>query len=155
MAPKYPVKQVSVSRIIAAEPSAIFDVLADPSKHSVIDGSGSVKRVKGNPGRLTLGSKFSMGMKIVFNYSIKNTVVEFEEGRRIAWRHFGRHIWRYTLEPVAGGTEVTETFDWAPTLIPSMIERQGYPTKHPIDMAKTLERLDTYVTTGEVPSAES
>ncbi|NCY16787.1 MAG: dimethyladenosine transferase [Actinobacteria bacterium] len=154
MASKYPIKQVSVSRIIDAEPAAIFDVLADPSKHSIIDGYGSVKQVKGDPGRLALGSTFSMRMKIVFNYSIKNTVVEFEENRRIAWRHFGRHIWRYTLEPVPGGTEVTETFDWAPALSPGMIERQGYPTKHPLAMAKTLERLDTYVTTGEVPPAQ-
>jgi len=153
MASKYPVKQVSVTRFIAATPEAIFDVLADPAKHPIIDGSGSLKKVKGNPGRLELGSRFSMGMKIVFNYSIKNTVVEFEEGRRIAWRHFGRHIWRYTLEPIEGGTEVTETFDWAPALSPGMIERQGYPTKHPIYMSKTLERLDTYVTTGEIPGA--
>ncbi|CAB4322887.1 MAG: dimethyladenosine transferase [Actinobacteria bacterium] len=153
MASKYPVKQVSVSRFIAATPESIFDVLADPAKHPIIDGSGSLKKVKGNPGRLELGSRFSMGMKIIFNYSIKNTVVEFEEGRRISWRHFGRHIWRYTLEPVEGGTEVTETFDWAPAISPGMIERQGYPTKHPIDMAKTLERLDTYVTTGEIPGA--
>ena len=154
MASKYPVKQVSVSRLIAASPQEIFDVLADPAKHPIIDGSGTLKQVKGNPGRLQLGSRFSMGMKIVFNYSIKNTVVEFEEGRRIAWRHFGRHIWRYTLEPVEGGTEVTETFDWAPAISPGMIERQGYPTKHPVEMAKTLERLDTYVTTGEVPAAQ-
>lgn len=153
MASKYPVKQVSVTRFIAATPEAIFDVLADPAKHPIIDGSGSLKKVKGNPGRLELGSRFSMGMKIIFNYSIKNTVVEFEEGRRIAWRHFGRHIWRYTLEPVEGGTEVTETFDWAPAISPGMIERQGYPSKHPIDMAKTLERLDIYVTTGEIPGA--
>jgi len=153
MASKYPVKQVSVTRFVAATPEAIFDVLADPAKHPIIDGSGSLKKVKGNPGRLELGSRFSMGMKIIFNYSIKNTVVEFEEGRRIGWRHFGRHIWRYTLEPVEGGTEVTETFDWAPAISPAMIERQGYPTKHPIYMAKTLERLDTYVTTGEIPGA--
>ncbi len=153
MASAYPVKQVSVTRFIAAPPEAIFDVLADPAKHPIIDGSGSLKKVKGNPGRLELGSRFSMGMKIIFNYSIKNTVVEFEEGRRIAWRHFGRHIWRYTLEPIEGGTEVTETFDWAPAISPGMIERQGYPSKHPIDMAKTLERLDIYVTTGEIPGA--
>ena len=153
MASAYPVKQVSVTRFIAAPPEAIFDVLADPAKHPIIDGSGSLKKVKGNPGRLELGSRFSMGMKIIFNYSIKNTVVEFEEGRRIAWRHFGRHIWRYTLEPIEGGTEVIETFDWAPAISPGMIERQGYPSKHPIDMAKTLERLDIYVTTGEIPGA--
>ena len=27
-------------------------------------------------------------------------MVEFEEGRRIAWRHFAGHIWRYILEPL-------------------------------------------------------
>jgi hypothetical protein len=42
-----------------------------------------------------------------------NTVEEFEEGRRIAWRHAGRHRWRYILTPVEGGTQVTEEFDIA------------------------------------------
>lgn len=146
-------RSVSASRVIAAPPEKIFDVLADPARHCDFDGSDSVLGAKGNPPRLTLGARFGMRMKIHLPYSIKNTVVEFEEGRRIAWRHFGRHIWRYTLEPVPGGTEVTETFDWAPAISTAMIERQGYPTKHPIDMAATLERLDTYVTTGEVPAA--
>jgi uncharacterized protein (UPF0262 family) len=43
MASAYPVKQVSVTRFIAAPPEAIFDVLADPAKHPIIDGSGSLK----------------------------------------------------------------------------------------------------------------
>ena len=30
--------------VIDAPPRAIFDILADPEKHSLIDGSGSVKR---------------------------------------------------------------------------------------------------------------
>ena len=41
-----------------------------------------------------------MKMKIGAPYKILNEVVEFEEGRRIAWRHFAGHIWRYILEPV-------------------------------------------------------
>jgi hypothetical protein len=126
-------------------------VLADPAKHGIIDGSGTVKQAKGNPQRLSLGSRFSMGMKMGIPYSTKNTVVEFEEGRLIAWQHFGKHRWRYTLEPVEGGTEVTETFDWSTARSPWFIEKMGYPEKHPANMAKTLERLDTYVTTGEVP----
>jgi hypothetical protein len=144
-------RQVSVSRVIAATPEAIFDVLADPTKHSVIDGSDTVKSVKGNPGRLHLGARFSMGMKIGFSYSIKNTVVEFEEGRQIAWRHFGRHIWRYTLEPVDAGTLVTETFDWAGAIIPWFIERKHYPQTHPAVMDTTLERLDAYIAGGVQP----
>ena len=155
MSSRYPAKQVSVRRVISAEPQAIFEVLADPSKHSVIDGSGTVKKAKGDVDRLALGTKFAMGMKIGLDYSIKNTVVEFDEGRLIAWRHFGRHVWRYTLVPVDGGTEVTETFDWSSALSPWFIERKGYPESHPTEMARTLERLDTYVTTGEVPAPQS
>jgi uncharacterized protein YndB with AHSA1/START domain len=140
-------REVSVSRVIAADPAAIFAVLADPSKHPIIDGSDSLVHVNGSPSQLVLGDKFSMKMKIGFSYSIKNTVVEYEKDRLIGWRHFGR----YTLEPVDGGTRVTETFDWSKAIIPKMIELQHYPEKHPVGMAKTLERLDTYVTTGEAP----
>jgi hypothetical protein len=31
---------VTVERVIAAEPQAIFDLLADPRRHREIDGSG-------------------------------------------------------------------------------------------------------------------
>lgn len=146
-------RQVSVSRVIAAEPDALFAVLADPAKHSIIDGSGTVRRARGNPERLHLGATFSMDMKMGVPYFTKNKVVEFEEGRLIAWQHVGKHRWRYTLEPVDGGTRVTETFDWSTALAPWFVEKMGYPQKHPTAMEKTLERLDAYVTTGEVPEA--
>ena len=60
-----------------------------------------------------------MSMKIGVPYSISNTVVEFEEGSVIAWQHFGRHIWRYRLEPVPGGTTVTEEFDYRRGPVPA------------------------------------
>jgi uncharacterized protein YndB with AHSA1/START domain len=140
-------RQVSVSRVIAAPPEKIFAVIADPSMHPVIDGSGSVRQSRsGNPDRLELGSRFSMGMRIGLPYLIRNTVVEYEENRRIAWCHFFGHRWRYELRPVEGGTEVTETFDWSTARIPQGIELMGYPKKHPKEMAKTLERLEQVVT---------
>ena len=46
-----------------------------------------------------------MKMKILVPYKMMNTVVEFEEGSRIGWRHVGGHVWRYILEPVDGGTK--------------------------------------------------
>jgi hypothetical protein len=52
-----------------------------------------------------------MNMKMGVPYKMTNTVVEFEEGRRIAWQHLGGHTWRYILEPTDGGTIVTEEFD--------------------------------------------
>lgn len=137
---------VSVSRTIAAPPEHIFDILADPSKHTLIDGSDTVREAKGSPARLRLGSKFGMHMRLGIPYSISNEVVEFEEGRRIAWRHFGHHIWRYELEAVDDGTVVTESFDWSHARSPWFIERMGYPEKHPEAMRRTLERLDALVT---------
>lgn len=132
--------------MIAAPPQKIFDVLADPSMHSEIDGSGTVKKShEGNPDRLSLGAKFGMSMRIGLPYRIKNTVVEFEEDKRIAWRHFSHHIWRYELEPVNGGTKVTETFDYSTARSPRFIELMGYPKKHPEGMAATLERLAKHV----------
>jgi hypothetical protein len=98
---------VSRSRFIAAAPEAIFEVLATPALHSVIDGSDTVKGAQPRgPERLALGAKFGMEMNIKVDYKILNTVCEFEEGRRIAWQHFGGHIWRYLLEP---GTDAAGT----------------------------------------------
>jgi len=133
---------VSVERRIEASADTIFELLADPAAHARFDGSGTVVAARGdNPERLELGARFGMDMKLGLPYKISNEVVEFEEGRRIAWRHFGHHIWRYELEPVDGGTVVTESFDWASSRFPPMYEWVGYPAKHEINMAQTLERL--------------
>lgn len=139
-------KTVSATRIIPAPPEAIFEVLADPAQHAAIDGSGSVQGVRGETERLRMGSRFGMRMRIGVPYFISNTVVEFEEGRRIAWRHFGRHIWRYELEPVTGGTKVTETFDWGPAPGGAAYPLAGIPERNRKAMVATLERLEDHVT---------
>ena len=139
-------KSVSVTRVINAPAEAIFGILADPSKHPEIDGSGTVVRAKGGSTRLSLGDKFGMDMKLVVPYSMQNTVVEFEQGRLIAWRHLGGHRWRYELEPAGEGTRVTETFDWSTSHAPWFIELVGFPKRHPAAMDKTLERLEALVT---------
>lgn len=144
-------RQVSTSRVIAAPAQTIFDVLADPSKHSIIDGSGTLVEAKSNPPRLFLGAKF--GMKMSFHVVMRNKVVEFEDGKQIGWRHIGQHIWRYQLEPVEGGTKVTETFDWRPSPVPWLLHRQNIPKKNLASMEQTLARLDAYVTTGNVPES--
>ena len=137
---------VSVSRVIKASPEAIFDVLAAPARHAEIDGSGMVQELRGESNRLELGSKFGMDMKMgILPYRVTSTVKEFEENRLIAWAHFGKHRWRYELEPVDGGTKVTESFDWSYSMAPKVIELAGYPKKHPANMEATLERLASVV----------
>jgi uncharacterized protein YndB with AHSA1/START domain len=146
---------VSVERVIPATPERIFDVLADPSRHPELDGSGQVRATRGEPPqRLSLGAQFGMSMKVGVGYSMVNTVTEFEENRRIAWspkparggRFVGR-IWRYELEPVDGGTRVTETWDiskeglrFALRFIAAGRTRQG--------MEKSLANLETMVAAG-------
>lgn len=138
-------RKVSVSRVIPASPEAIFAVLDDPSKHPVIDGSGTVTGSPEPSRHLTLGDRFGMSMKIGVPYKMSNTVVEYEAGRLIAWEHFGKHRWRYELEPVGSGTKVTETFDWSTARSPKFIELMGYPRKHVPNMERTLERLEAHL----------
>jgi uncharacterized protein YndB with AHSA1/START domain len=147
-------RSISVSRVVNASPAAVFDVLADPAGHARIDGSGQVVAARpGQPTRLSLGAKFRMDMKQGLPYRITNTVVEFEEDRRIAWRHFGGHVWRYELEPVPEGTRVTETFDWTTSRTTWFIERMRYPERHVEHMERTLERLDALLTAPRPPQS--
>jgi uncharacterized protein YndB with AHSA1/START domain len=136
-------RQVSVTRTVGTTPDRIFELLVDPAKHPLIDGSGSVRAARpGGPQRLELGSKFGMDMKLGASYKIDNTVVEFEEDRLIAWRHFNGHRWRWALKPVDGGkTEITETFDWSTSKAPFLIGISPFPRKNKDGIEKTLARL--------------
>ncbi|MGD9960035.1 SRPBCC family protein [Nocardioides sp.] len=135
---------VSASTTILATPEVVFAILADPRQHSRIDGSGSVRALTTGPERLERGSEFGMDMKMYgVPYKIRNRVVEFEEGRLIAWRHFGGHRWRYALSPVEGGTSVTESFDYSMynAVAAKVLEAAGYPGKNLRGIQETLVRL--------------
>ena len=135
----------SASIIINAPISKIFDVIANPQMHPIIDGSNSVRSVIKGPARLTLGSKFGMNMEIGVKYRITNTVVEFEENKLIAWRHLGRWIWRYELKEIsATQTVVIESFDGTKTPLNLWLKvRKAYPYTQKA-VAKTLVRLKEY-----------
>lgn len=142
--PHDPSKVISRSAVVNAPANVIFDLLADPRRHNEIDGSGSVQHAHSQaPTRLQLGSQFGMSMKIGVPYSITNTVVEFEEGRRIAWRHLGGHVWRYTLEPTDGATKVTEEFDWNENRAPIALRLMNAFKKNARSIEKTLKNLQT------------
>jgi len=79
--------------IINAPASTIFDLLANPSSHKLFDGSQTIQNSVSGPERLFLGAKFSMAMKIKIPYRIKNTVVAFEENKKISWCHLMKWTW--------------------------------------------------------------
>ena len=149
---------VSVQRVIPATPDAVFDLLADPDRHHDIDGSGTVVAAKEGSQRLALGSRFGMSMKMGLPYSMVSEVIEFDEGRRIAWqtrgptrlgRYVGGRIWRYVLEPVEGGTLVTESWDITreAAVTRPMVRRGAGQTEK--NMAATLERIEDVLTSQE------
>lgn len=133
---------VSVTRLIAADRQWLFDLVADPAQHPVIDGSGSVRAARpGNPARLSLGATFSMDMKLGADYKIRNTVVEFDEPSVIAWRHFNGHIWRYRFTEAPGGTQVTEEWDARHVWNRIGLALLGFPQRNRAGMTATLERM--------------
>ena len=137
---------VTETKVIAADPQTLFDIVADPARHPELDGSGSVLESRdGSPERLAKGAKFGMDMKLGAAYKITNTVVEFDEPTRIAWRHFNGHIWRYRFTEVAGGTEVTEQWDARTAKHRLGMLLMGFPRRNRAGMTATLERLDRLV----------
>ncbi len=131
------------SAVVDAPPAAVFDLLARPSQHHVFDGSGTVRgAAAGTPPRLSTGATFGMRMHWGLPYTMRNEVVEFEEDRRIAWRHLGGHVWRYLLEPVdEGQTRVTEQFDPSGSHAPLLLRVMGSTQRNQASIEETLARL--------------
>ena len=121
-------------------------MLARPRQHALIDGSGTVADVQPRtPERLSAGARFGMQMHWGLPYKILNEVVEFEEGRQIAWRHFGGHVWRYLLEPVdEQHTRVTEQFDTTGSRAPVFLTVIGARRSNAKSINATLDRLQRW-----------
>jgi len=148
----------TVERVIPAPPERIFALVADPRRHQDIDGSGTVRDATNLPERLSLGATFGMNMQFGGAYTMTSTVIEFEDGRRIAWqsrpprdsarwRHlFGGRIWRYDLDPVDGGTRVRESWDLSEERLRFIV--WGYRRKTRANMTATLDRIERLVTAG-------
>lgn len=133
---------VRVERFIPVPAQQLFDIVANPRQHPHIDGSGTVKTVSAmGPEKLSLGSKFSVGMKLGASYGMINTVTEYEEGRRIAWKPKGDYMWRYTFTPVTGGTVVAEEWDARTSKRRFFMGLLGFIGRNRRGIEQTLERL--------------
>jgi hypothetical protein len=128
--------------IIHAPAQRVFDLLADPRMHVRFDGSGTVRGAIKGPDRLSQGATFGMSMRIAVPYTTTNTVEEFDEPVRIAWRHVGRHRWRYELEAIDPTTTVvTETFDATTALFPPALKLINAYDNNQKAILATLVRL--------------
>lgn len=108
---------VSASRDIAARAEEIFELVADPSQQPRWDGNDNLSEAPAGQRIRAVGEVFVM--TTTKGNVRENHVVEFVEGRSIAWRPAepGRpapgHLWRWELEPLTSArTRVTHTYDW-------------------------------------------
>ena len=116
-------ERLEVDRAIAADPAAIFRVLADPQGHVAIDSSGMLQSASGDP-VTAVGDTFVVHMDRdslrdypLGLYDVTVRIVTFEPDREIAWTIEGQlnlgHVYGYRLEPIDGGTLVTQYYDWS------------------------------------------
>jgi uncharacterized protein YndB with AHSA1/START domain len=150
----------TVERVIPAPPERIWALVADPRRHKDINGNDTVRDAFDVPEELTLGSTFGMNMDFGGAYTMTSTVIEYDDGKRIAWqsrppaggarwRHvFGGRIWRYELEPVDGGTRVRESWDLTQegkvVFVRALV--WAYRRKTHDNMQQTLDRIERIVT---------
>ena len=128
---------VSASREIAAGPGRIFELIADPAQQPRWDGNDNLAWAPEGQRVRQRGDVFTMTLT---RGSIReNHVVEFDEGRRIAWmpaepgQRPPGHLWRWELESAdAPRTLVTCTYDWT---------RLTDETRLPRARATTADRL--------------
>jgi uncharacterized protein YndB with AHSA1/START domain len=157
-----PAGVVSVSRRIEAPADEIFALLADPARHTELDGSGMLRGAEGAMPITAVGDRFLMQMyfdPLGGDYKMDNHVVEFEPNRRIAWTPAGAdevttrdeqfeigvpagHRWRFYLEPDGpDATVVTEVYDC--TAAPASLREAVADGTIWIDaMNGTLERIE-------------
>ncbi|MGW4770497.1 SRPBCC family protein [Nocardia sp. NPDC004278] len=109
---------VTASHDIAAGAEQIFELIADPSQQPRWDGNANLAQAAAGQRVRAVGDMFLM---TTTKGSVReNHVVEFEEGRRIAWlpaepeQQPPGHLWRWELEPLdPAHTRVTHTYDWS------------------------------------------
>jgi hypothetical protein len=154
-------ERVAASTTIEAAPEAVFAVLADPSAHADIDGTGWVRDSLDADRITAAGQVFRMAMYHPNHpdkdYTIANLVEVFDEPRAIAWKpgtespetgelSFGGWTWRYDLEVIGPSrTTVTLTYDWS-AVGPEVREYLAFPPFKPHHLDNSLWHLSGLVT---------
>jgi hypothetical protein len=147
---------------IPASAEAVFGVLADPTTHEVIDGTGWVRESLDGESLTHTDQIFRIAMyhdnHPNKNYEMANKVVVFDRPHAIAWQpgqdaagdgnlSFGGWIWRYDIRE-AGSSEadVTLTYDWS-AVPPELREHIGFPPFDAAHLENSLTHLSDLAAT--------
>jgi hypothetical protein len=141
---------------IPAPAEAVFRVLADPTTHAAIDGTGWVRESLDSEPLTRAGQIFRVAMyhdnHPDKNYEMANKVVVFDRPRAVAWEpgqdaagdgnlSFGGWIWRYDIRSVGSSeAHVTLTYDWS-AVSPNLREHIQFPPFDPTHLENSLKHL--------------
>jgi uncharacterized protein YndB with AHSA1/START domain len=151
---------VSATTTISTSAEAVFAVLADPSRHAAIDGTGWVRSANDSQRLTGSGQVFRMAMYHPNHpngsYEMANQVLAFEPPRVISWQpghvspatgelEFGGWVWRYDLAQLGPDeTEVTLSYDWS-AVGPAPRQRLQFPPFSSDHLDNSLRHLAAIV----------
>lgn len=148
-------ENVSATLTVAVPVPGVFAVLADPTRHAAIDGTGWVQEPVDRAPLTQVGQLFRMAMYHADhpdgNYQVVNKVQVLDPPRAIGWLtgqekgdgslEFGGWMWRYDLAPLGpSATGATLTYDWS--AVPRSIrEYLRFPPFGPEHLTNSLHHL--------------
>jgi uncharacterized protein YndB with AHSA1/START domain len=142
---------VRASRDVAARPEKILELVADPSQQPSWDGNDNLAHAAAGQRVRAIGDVFTM--TTTRGNIRENHVVEFDEGRRIAWKPAepGQvppgHLWRWEFEPLDPvRTRVTHTYDWT-----RLTDEKRFPRARATTPASLQASLDRLAALAESP----
>lgn len=136
---------VTAERAVRAPASEIFELIADPARQPAWDGNDNLAEAPAGQRVTAVGQVFTM--RLTNGQDRENRIVEFQEGRRIAWlpapvgEEPRGHLWRWELEPGTedGTTLVRHTYDWTRLQDESRFTRAAWHT--PDRLMGSIDRL--------------
>jgi uncharacterized protein YndB with AHSA1/START domain len=149
-----PRRVVTANREITASADRIFELIADPAQQPRWDGNDNLKQAAAGQRVRAVGDVFTM--RLTRGGIRDNHVVDFEEGRRIAWRPAVQgqsppgHLWVWELEPLGPSlTLVSHTYNWT-----ELTDRSRIPRARATTAVKLQASLDRLATIAEKPDPE-
>ncbi|MBB5851751.1 polyketide cyclase [Amycolatopsis umgeniensis] len=148
-------ENVNATLTVDVPVTRVFAVLADPTTHAAIDGTGWVQEAADRAPLTETGQLFRMEMyhdkHPDGDYRVVNKVEVLEPPHAIGWLtgtekadgrlEFGGWIWRYDLTPLGpSGTEITLTYDWS-AVPPYVREYLHFPPFGPDHLINSLRHL--------------
>lgn len=135
---------VSATRDIAASADTIFELIADPARQPEWDGNDNLAIAAPGQRVQAVGDVFRM--TTTQGKDRDNHIVEFEEGRRIAWKPSAvgepqpGHLWRWELvSNDDSSTRVTHTYDWSQLTDEARFQRAQWTTSE--RLMASIDRL--------------